>query len=195
MRKYVAQVLTALAIAGAVGMPIFVGAEEIHKPQLVIGVTVETEGVCAQTGKPVTIKLVADEPEYPMPEGTSDRVSTLKIEKTGTFQPICYQRAGVYTYRVFQQKEKREGLIYDESVYVLRVLAAYQKDGNFGLTVTAHKQGQEEKQEKLVFYNVCDTCPAPPQTGDTCSVFLWTGLSVVSFLGCIVLRDEKRRAS
>lgn len=193
MQRQLVGLLTALVLAGAVWMPFSASAEEEKAPQLTIGVTVQTEGVNPEPGEVSTIKLVADEPESPMPADAEGGECTIKINKEGAFLPILYEKAGVYHYRVYQQIKKAHGWAYDESVYILTVVAAYKKDGGLEVSVTAHKEGQEEKEEKLVFINRGVSYPLPPQTGDGVSLWLW--LSVVGFWGCLVLSAGKIRFS
>lgn len=155
-------------------------------PQVSVPVTVSLTGTLPRPAEKFTIRLKADDPAYPMPEGSVEGEYTMEITgaDTKSLPPIVYNRVGIYTYKITQDAGKHRGCKYDATVYYLTVYITNAEDGS-GLEATAvlYPNGQGEKVESVEFrnaYPVVRTTPTgSPKTGDTAQPLLYIGLVVL----------------
>lgn len=66
-------------------------------------------------------KLVADDPSFPMPEGSVDGIKNVTITNEGEsdFGRYDYTEPGIYSYKVYEEHEGKDGYTYDTIVYFL----------------------------------------------------------------------------
>ena len=173
--------LALLVIAGTLTMVLPVCAEEA--PQVSIPVTVSLTGTLPSPAEKYTIRLKADDPAYPMPEGSVDGEYTMEITgaDTRSLPAITYTWVGIYTYKITQKAGTYKGCKYDATVYHLTVTITNAEDGS-GLEATAvlYPNGKGEKVEDVNFknvYPVVRTTPTgSPKTGDTAQPVLYVSL-------------------
>lgn len=134
-------------------------------PGLKLPVTVKLSGRPPTEDEDYTIVLKADNPEYPMPEGSVDQSynMTIKGEASQKLPEIQFSSLGVYTYTVKQLAGTNELASYDDSEYNLVVFITNAKGGNgLEMTVNLYLLGEKEKQDELLFLNNYEKEPSPP---------------------------------
>ena len=125
-------------------------------PSLILPVTVKLSGRPPTEDEDYTIVLKADNPEYPMPEGSVDESYNMTIQGEGSKElpEINFSSVGVYTYTISQLAGVNELASYDNKVYNLVVLVTNAKNGSgLEITVNLYLLGEKEKQDELLFLN------------------------------------------
>ncbi len=125
-------------------------------PGLKLPVTVKLSGGPPTEDEDYTIVLKADNPEYPMPEGSLDGSYTMTIKGEGSKElpEINFSSVGVYTYTISQLAGVNELASYDDKVYNLVVFVTNAKNGSgLEITVNLYLLGEKEKQDELLFLN------------------------------------------
>ena len=81
-------------------------------------------------------KLVADDPSFPMPEGSVDGVKNVTINNEGEaeFGRYDYTESGIYSYKVYEEQEGKDGYTYDTIVYFLVDTVTSDEDGSLSLS-------------------------------------------------------------
>ncbi len=192
MRRWMSIILSAmLAVMCMVTMTVPAFAAE--DPSVSIPVTITLSGTKPNPAENYTIKLAADDPSYPMPEGAKNGVYTMTITGAATknLPTITYDQVGIYTYKISQVAGSNKKCTYDKSVYTLTVYITNAEGGD-GLEVNAVvrllKDGEEGKDKlgEATFKNVYPTVkPVTPKTGDESTPLLYAGMVAVG-LGVIV---------
>lgn len=125
-------------------------------PGLKLPVTVKLSGGPPTEDEDYTIVLKADNPEYPMPEGSVDESYNMTIQGEGSKElpEINFSSVGVYTYTISQLAGVNELASYDDKVYNLVVFVTNAKNGSgLEITVNLYLLGEKEKQDELLFLN------------------------------------------
>lgn len=125
-------------------------------PSLKLPVTVKLSGRPPTEDEDYTIVLKADNPEYPMPEGSVDESYNMTIQGEGSKElpEINFSSVGVYTYTISQLAGVNELASYDDKVYNLVVFVTNAKNGSgLEITVNLYLLGEKEKQYELLFLN------------------------------------------
>ncbi|NLW52834.1 MAG: hypothetical protein GXY87_05680 [Tissierellia bacterium] len=125
-------------------------------PSLKLPVTVKLSGRPPTEDEDYTIVLKADNPEYPMPEGSVDESYNMTIQGEGSKElpEINFSSVGVYTYTISQLAGVNELASYDDKVYNLVVFVTNAKNGSgLEITVNLYLLGEKEKQDELLFLN------------------------------------------
>ena len=98
-----------------------------------------------------TFSMKADDPKYPMPEGSVDGVKTIE---TGVgeveFGNMYYEKVGTYTYSVVEKKGDAASFTYDETQYTIKVVVE-KKDGKLEATRTIYSG--DKTFDEIVFEN------------------------------------------
>lgn len=200
-RLFVSIMLTALF---AMGLPAASLAAE--GPRVSVPVTVKTEGTLPEKPEEFRILLKADDPANPMPEGSADGEYVLKVKDGGKLPPIVFERVGIYTYRVSQEKGSVADCDYDATVYTLEITITNAEDGGLKSTVILKPGDSADKLPEVVFMNVYKTVvppapkpPAPkspvtpaPTTGDGMPIALYLGMAAVSAFLALRLRKREQ---
>lgn len=100
-----------------------------------------------------TFKMVADDPGFPMPEGSVDGVKKVAINNEGEadFGRYDYTEAGVYSYKVYEEQEGKDGYTYDTIVYYVTDTVTSDENGSLSLSrLVTTSTGDEYKD---VSYN------------------------------------------
>ncbi len=108
--------------------------------------------------------LQAAEASVPMPGDSVDGTYTMKVSGAGNFgfPTITYQKVGIYSYTVMQEKGGNSLCTYDGSVYDVIVYVTNADDGSgMESTVVAYHKGETKEKADPVFDNFYET-PAPP---------------------------------
>ena len=125
-------------------------------PGLKLPVTVKLSGGPPTEDEDYNVVLKADNPEYPMPEGSLDGSYTMTIKGEGSKElpEIKFSSVGVYTYTISQLAGVNELASYDDNVYNLVVFVTNTKNGSgLEITVNLYLLGEKEKQYELLFLN------------------------------------------
>ena len=135
-----------------------------------------------------TVRLIADDPEAPMPAGSRGGVKDLTLRGSGetSFGTIRYERPDIYTYTV-----RRSG---DDTVYHVRVIAT--SDGQSSVVVM--KEGVQGKTD-LSFSSSVKSLPlsdgGSPGTGDGFALLLWLMLCTASATILLIYAARAARRS
>jgi pilin isopeptide linkage protein len=131
-------------------------AQAAEASEVVLQVTVVLTGAEQDDSEDYEIVIKADDPSYPMQEGSEDGEYKFIItgENTASLPAIRFQDLGVYTYRIYQTPGTNELGIYDDSEYLITVYVTNAEDGS-GLvsTVIAQKPDDAVKLDEIVFIN------------------------------------------
>ena len=133
--------LTVLIVCLALLAPAAMAAETIY-------VSIRLTGDVPQESENYVVVLKADNPAFPMPEGSENGEYKLVItgEDMGNFPQIQYSSVGIYTYTVYQVPGSNELGNYDSSIYHVTVYVLNASaDGGFEHMVTLRKDDHEEK--------------------------------------------------
>lgn len=81
-----------------------------------------------------TFIMEADDPSYPMPDGSRNGIKKMKIRGSGSgeFGLSKYTEPGEYIYRIYEENTKEEGYEYDRSVYTV-INSVTENDGKLEL--------------------------------------------------------------
>ncbi len=149
-----------------------------------------------------TLKLQADEPDFPMPAGSKDGVYTLGVRGpvSSVFPAIVFDRVGVYTYTVFQAKGSNSSCTYDSAVYVVKITVSYGADGSsLEAAIAMYPAGAQVKTAQAEFVNKYAYPPTDtPKTGDEAEPALYVSLCMLSLsamLVCIFFMKHSRKMS
>jgi pilin isopeptide linkage protein len=140
-----------MALILTVGMiPFRIFAAEAPTATAVLEVESQIIGDDTPEDAEFTFVLTADDAGTPMP--SSDRL-TIRGSSTGKFEPITYDRVGVYTYTVHQQDGQLPDYTYDQSVYHVTVTVINTDDGNLSAGMFAQRNDESAKSGDVVFRN------------------------------------------
>lgn len=199
MKRWV-MICLALVMAAMCGVTMALPAEAAQLPAVSVPVTISLSGTLPHPAEDYTVVLKADDPAYPMPEGTVNGVYTMTITGEGTkkFPAILYERVGVYTYTLYQAAGTNKKCTYDDTVYSL-VVTITNKEDYSGLEATAvlHPDSEGEKLSGAKFANRYKVDPPSdaPKTGDASTPLLYAVLIVVSMgviAGLLLTRKSKK---
>lgn len=131
--------------------------------------------------------LTADDPQSPMPEGSTGGEKTITIRDEGSFSfgDICYERPDIYWYTITRDVAEKKGVIKDDTVYRAKVIALNDGHGY----VLVYKDGSDKKHELIYTDRVA------PETGDmntlafTAAMF---ALAAAAFVLTAVIRFRKK---
>lgn len=138
-------------------------------PGFELPVTVELSGTPPTDDEDYRIVIEADNPNYPMPEGSENSRYTLIItgEDRVRFPRMEFSSLGIYTYTIYQLSGSNSLATYDDTRYDLVVYVTNAPDGS-GLetTVLLYLLGEENKLDEVLFGNEYDAVPIipPPPT-------------------------------
>lgn len=163
-----------------------VKAESIPIVELPVTVTLKSTPLPDYEVCDYTIILEADNPDFPMPDGSVDGMYKLIItgEATVKLPEIRFNSVGIYTYTIYQLKPGSDEVVgYDETKYNLVVYVTNAENGS-GLetTVLLYLLGQTEKLDAVIFSppvvkeSIVD--PEPPKTSD--DTVIWPYLALFS---------------
>ena len=136
-------------------------------PGFKLPVTVKLSGTPPTNDEDYSIILKADNPGYPMPEGSVDGSykMTIKGEGSKNLPKIEFSSLGVYTYKIYQLSGSNKLAKYDDSVYNLVVFVTNSEDGTgLEITVNLYLQGEKEKHDEVIFENKYEKPVTPPPT-------------------------------
>ena len=163
-------------------------------PSVAIPVKVEVEGAAPSVPEEFVVQMEAEDPSYPMPEGSVDGIFEMVISGNSfmSFPSMSYTEPGIYTYTIEQIAGLNPLCAYDPSVYHLKVSVTNAQDGS-GLTamVALRSEDADEKLAEAMFTNRYGTSPVPrdsnpPKTGDESNILLYGYLALVSIAGLVV---------
>ncbi len=169
-------------------------------PGFELPVKVELSGRPPAYNEDYKIILEADNPEYPMPNGSKNGIFTLTItgENTVKLPRIQYSSIGVYTYKIYQLKGSNKLATYDDTKYHL-VVYVTNAEGGSGLetTVLLYLVGEKGKLDQVVFKNKYERPSRPdspptdkpdvPKTGDDTLIWPYIGLFISGVAMLIIL--------
>lgn len=125
---------------------------------------------------------------FQLKDKDGDVIETVSnVGKKVNFTPIVFDKAGTYTYTMSEYVDNRPAVIYDKSVYTIRVKVASdrEKQGDYYADVSYWKNGRPCDEDDLIFANKSVT--EVPFTGDTFRMTLWISIMVISLAGVVVL--------
>ncbi len=132
-----------------------------------IKATVAVKGKQPSPAETYTIRLTAEENDFPMPDGKTGGSADLKITGagSGSFPAISYDRIGVYTYTIKQIAGTSANAKYDSTVYDLKV-TVYWEDGALAISVALREEGKDKKLDTCTFEveYTAKTTPTPTPT-------------------------------
>lgn len=100
-----------------------------------------------------TFDLMADNANYPMPEGSTDRNKTVQVTndaKTGNFGSVTYTHPGKYTYTVVETRPQGAavpGVTYSRASYSVTVVVTDNGDGTLSATSSMVKTTDDRGNE------------------------------------------------
>ncbi len=130
-------------------------------------VTISLEGDAPDEAEDYIVKLKAEDVTNPMPKNSENGEFTLKVSGASSIglPEIVYDKVGIYTYTIWQEKGENEEVIYDERVYELKVQVtnAEYEDG-LETVIILNKNDEAEKQLNVEFINQYPPEPTPTPT-------------------------------
>ena len=147
------------------------------------------EGAAPSVPEEFVVQMEAEDPSYPMPEGSVDGIFEMVISGNSfmSFPSMSYTEPGIYTYTIEQIAGLNPLCAYDPSVYHLKVSVTNAQDGS-GLTamVAPPFGGCGRKLAEAMFTNRYGTSPVPrdsnpPKTGDESNILLYGYLGACKY--------------
>ena len=160
-------------------------------PSVAIPVKVEVEGAAPSVPEEFVVQMEAEDPSYPMPEGSVDGIFEMVISGNSfmSFPSMSYTEPGIYTYTIEQIAGLNPLCAYDPSVYHLKVSVTNAQDGSGLTAMVALRYGTSPVPRDS----------NPPKTGDESNILLYGYLALVSIAGLVVSvviqKRGKRRSS
>lgn len=163
----IAAALLAAALAVSAALPALAADQ---RAELELEASVRCTGEAAD--ETLTVRLTALD-GAPMPEGCDDeaeldfpaRDCRTADDKTltKTFDAIVYTAPGIYEYTVTQDAGGRKRADYDDTVFYLKVMVAWDTDGELKGHVSVRRDGDDGAKTELLFKNSYrSTDPLPP---------------------------------
>ena len=124
-------------------------------PTLKIGATTTLSGKLPESPEDFIIKLSADEPGNPMPEGSIDGSITIKISgaDTESFPEIVFDRVGIYHYSIDEIPGLNPDITYDSHHYKMTVSITSTETGELEMSTAIYEEGDSEKLTAILFNN------------------------------------------
>lgn len=162
-----AAALLAAALAVSAALPALAADQ---RAELELEASVRCTGEAAD--ETLTVRLTALD-GAPMPEGCDDEAeldfpardcrSADDKTLTKTFDAIVYTAPGIYEYTVTQNAGGRKRADYDDTVFYLKVMVAWDTDGELKGHVSVRRDGDDGAKTELLFRNSYrSTDPLPP---------------------------------
>lgn len=167
-----------------------------------VPVTVSLKGAVPTTAENYTIRLVADNTEFPMPAGSVASADGLYYDLTVTgaaktsFPAITYNRVGVYTYKVFQIAGKNTRCTYDNTIYSLTITITNSEDGSALESIIAiHSNKTDVKPDSAEFVNRY-LSPYDPKTDDESNPLLYVAAIVFGVaLTAVLIKTRTKKGT
>lgn len=139
--------------------------------------------------EPCVIVIKALTEGAPMPESNKVEV---KGNGTFSFKEIKFERVGMYEYEVYQEAGTNADCIYDDTVYHIRFSVTNGKNNDILTAFTCIAEGDEEKDNGLIFSNSYipeETIPdtPTPYTGDENNLEQWKMFSQIAVFSALAL--------
>ena len=142
----------------------------VEAPGFELPITVKLTGSPPTDDEDYKIILEADNPDYPMPDGSINGKYTQIIKGAGTVKlpKIEYSSLGVFTYTINQEAGSNRLASYDDSEYNLVVYVTNAgNESGLEITVILYLLGEEGKLDEVIFENDYDReTPPPPDRPD-----------------------------
>lgn len=162
-----AAALLAAALAVSAALPALAADQ---RAELELEASVRCTGEAAD--ETLTVRLTALD-GAPMPEGCDDEAELDFPARdcrdaddktlTKTFDAIAYTAPGIYEYTVTQDAGGRKRADYDDTVFYLKVMVAWDTDGELKGHVSVRRDGDDGAKTELLFKNSYrSTDPLPP---------------------------------
>lgn len=162
-----AAALLAAALAVSAALPALAADQ---RAELELEASVRCTGEAAD--ETLTVRLTALD-GAPMPEGCDDEAELDFPARdcrdaddktlTKTFDTIVYTAPGIYEYTVTQDEGGRKRADYDDTVFYLKVMVAWDTDGELKGHVSVRRDGDDGAKTELLFKNSYrSTDPLPP---------------------------------
>ena len=162
-----AAALLAAALAVSAALPALAADQ---RAELELEASVRCTGEAAD--ETLTVRLTALD-GAPMPEGCDDEAELDFPARdcrdaddktlTKTFDTIVYTAPGIYEYTVTQDAGGRKRADYDDTVFYLKVMVAWDTDGELKGHVSVRRDGDDGAKAELLFKNSYrSTDPLPP---------------------------------
>ena len=162
-----AAALLAAALAVSAALPALAADQ---RAELELEASVRCTGEAAD--ETLTVRLTALD-GAPMPEGCDDEAELDFPARdcrdaddktlTKTFDTIVYTAPGIYEYAVTQDAGGRKRADYDDTVFYLKVMVAWDTDGELKGHVSVRRDGDDGAKTELLFRNSYRrTDPLPP---------------------------------
>ena len=162
-----AAALLAAALAVSAALPALAADQ---RAELELEASVRCTGEAAD--ETLTVRLTALD-GAPMPEGCDDEAELDFPARdcrdaddktlTKTFDTIVYTAPGIYEYTVTQDAGGRKRADYDDTVFYLKVMVAWDTDGELKGHVAVRRDGEDGAKTELLFRNSYrSTDPLPP---------------------------------
>ena len=162
-----AAALLAAALAVSAALPALAADQ---RAELELEASVRCTGEAAD--ETLTVRLTALD-GAPMPEGCDDEAELDFPARdcrdaddktlTKTFDAIVYTAPGIYEYTVTQDAGGRKRADYDDTVFYLKVMVAWDTDDELKVHVAVRRDGDDGAKAELLFKNSYrSTDPLPP---------------------------------
>lgn len=162
-----AAALLAAALAVSAALPALAADQ---RAELELEASVRCTGEAAD--ETLTVRLTALD-GAPMPEGCDDEAELDFPSRdcrdaddktlTKTFDAIVYTAPGIYEYTVTQDAGGRKWADYDDTVFYLKIMVAWDTDGELKVHVSVRRDGDDGAKTELLFKNSYrSTDPLPP---------------------------------
>lgn len=144
--------------------------------QLEIGARITLKNAPSEVKQAFILRLTANEPHFPMPEGKTGGSYELPFTGAGdvAFPPISYDQPGVYQYTIDQLPGDSGDWSYDARSYIVTV-SIFNSEAGFDVELAMRESGKEGKADMALFCNsykkpAATPTPKPSTTPDKGSI-------------------------
>ena len=123
------------------------------------------QGTSGETDQ-FTFRMTADDPSYPMPEGSTNGVKTVTVTGPGSYEFgwMYFDHAGTYTYTVQEIAGDNTNYTYDTAPYK-KTTVVEEKDGHLVIVKSAYTRDGADS-DVAVFTNVYNSTTPPGGGGN-----------------------------
>lgn len=132
-----------------------------------INAQITLEGTQPATAEAYVIRMTADDPSNPMPNGQKGGSYDLIITGAGSavFPAMTFDSLGIYKYTIAEIPGTNPDCTYDTRTYQLTVSVVNSEKEGFDIEVALRENGKTEKTDAALFHNVYKTIlPTPAPT-------------------------------
>lgn len=159
--------ITLALMALLLGLAVLCSSALAEPLSIQLGAQVTLEGTLPDPAEAYIIRMTADDPENPMPNGQKGGSYDLTVTgaDSALFPAMTFDSLGIYKYTLAEIAGANADCTYDARSYQLTVSVVNSEKGGYDIEVALRENGKTEKTDTALFHNVYKTvAPTPAPT-------------------------------